>query len=58
MASGSKGRSALTTAGTADCWGLTSGTAGTEDSCGLTAGISDGWGLTAGTAGIGAGIGI
>ena len=47
MAWGSKGRSALTTAGTADSWGITAG-----------AGTGDGWGITAGggTAGIGAGI--
>merc|ERR1712048_1251270 len=57
MASGSKGRSALTTAGTADSWGATAGTAdswgvtaGTADSWGVTAGTADSWGATAGTA--------
>ena len=60
MAWGSKGRSALTTAGTAGIWGVTAGTAeswgvtaGTAENWGVTAGS---WGVTAGTAGTGSGI--
>ena len=59
MAWGSKGRSALTTAGTAENWGVTAGswgvTAGTAER-GFTAGTAESWGVTAGTAGTGAGI--